>query len=1004
MATVVDELVVTLGLDSSQFKRDTQEVEQTTRRVSEEARKNAEQLEAAGKRGQEMVAGLTRGFREFLTLFGAGAAAAGFEHFLKSIATSDAALGRLSQNTGMSARDLSSWGEAAKRAGGTAEEASRTISGVNEKLLALQRGQPVSPEFLQGLQRLRIDPSVLYGADSLKKTMDAIAESAARMAQTNRPQAANYLQQMLGIDQGTANAMLEHGQNMRQYLEQLAQYGTVTRESAEAAQRMNASLSDMQQAVNNIGRSIMTDLSPEIVKIADGMANWYAENKQVIDQDIKKVITDISTAINGFVAVVKTVADALSPVVNLFGGWNTVLTTMLEIWAGTKMLGMLGTLARLPGLILNLGGAFGSANRAAEAGASGLASKLAALNAAALALNAAETAARHAEMKPEDVRKEQEANVSGFTNLPIIKQIVEFGKSIGAVNAPDAATAPGASAYPLANPPPTPVTPPTTPPAAPEAAAPPQAPAPAVTPPEAAAPPQAPAPAVTPPEAAAPPQAPAPAVTPPEAAQQSRSWWDPRGWFGGGQAPATPAAAAAPVVVGQTQPSFQPYQTAGLGFTAPPTTGSSTAPGGRAPAPETVSADVAAMLGGNAPAMQARQQQTQETNAYGEDEGTTLLQRILTELERIFGAVSEEQTAPSYSGSPGGGGGGGGAGGSPEPAPPGAPPGPAPAPAPGAAPGAEPLPGITSGPPRTPWGAPGSGGRAGTDTAPASLGLPSGRAGTPPPEIASLPGDYSSGDYGTRANNPGNMNYASWQRASGRFTYMDQTEHRQHTMAVYNTMQEGIADAYRLMQRNQESHHAKTLAAALAGWSTTPGYAAKIGATARVDPNAPFDVSTADPAIVQRVLAAQFKWEGRQGSHSATQEQIAQGVAMARNPTPAPPAAATPAPAQPPSATPPASSPPSPAPPAVLSRPPQTSMRPADAIQAGMSSANRDLSAPRQHTAMNTAAASSSSSSAVHIGAITIHTQATDAQSLAKELPGHLQKYLYVPSMNTGLA
>jgi molybdenum-dependent DNA-binding transcriptional regulator ModE len=139
-----------------------------------------------------------------------------------------------------------------------------------------------------------------------------------------------------------------------------------------------------------------------------------------------------------------------------------------------------------------------------------------------------------------------------------------------------------------------------------------------------------------------------------------------------------------------------------------------------------------------------------------------------------------------------------------------------------------------------------------------------------------LPGDTSWGDYGTRANNPGNMNYAGWQSAQGKFSYTDPQTGGAHTMAVYNTMQEGIADQVRLLQRNQ-AQYGKTIAGALHGYAENP-YINKLG----VDPSKPFDVATADPETLASVLAAQYKQEGRRGSHSATREQILGGIDLAR--------------------------------------------------------------------------------------------------------------------------
>lgn len=155
-----------------------------------------------------------------------------------------------------------------------------------------------------------------------------------------------------------------------------------------------------------------------------------------------------------------------------------------------------------------------------------------------------------------------------------------------------------------------------------------------------------------------------------------------------------------------------------------------------------------------------------------------------------------------------------------------------------------------------------------------------------PPGVGALPGDYSWGDYGTRANNPGNLNYASWENASGKFDYTDPQTGGAHSMAVFKTMEEGVAASVKLMERNQVKY-GSTLAGALHGWAEN-SYIDKLG----LDPNAPFDVAHADPNVLARVLGEQYKREGRRGSHTATPEQIAAGIRLGQG---APVASAPPA-------------------------------------------------------------------------------------------------------------
>jgi hypothetical protein len=150
--------------------------------------------------------------------------------------------------------------------------------------------------------------------------------------------------------------------------------------------------------------------------------------------------------------------------------------------------------------------------------------------------------------------------------------------------------------------------------------------------------------------------------------------------------------------------------------------------------------------------------------------------------------------------------------------------------------------------------------------------------------VQQLPGDTSWGDYGTRANNPGNLNYAAWENAAGRFNYTDQKTGGGHSMAVFNTMQEGIAAQYKLLARNQQ-RYGTTLSGALHGYAENP-YVNKLG----MDPNAQFDIANADPEVVANMIEAQHRREGRRGSHTATHQEILEGIALARAPAAAPPA------------------------------------------------------------------------------------------------------------------
>lgn len=166
----------------------------------------------------------------------------------------------------------------------------------------------------------------------------------------------------------------------------------------------------------------------------------------------------------------------------------------------------------------------------------------------------------------------------------------------------------------------------------------------------------------------------------------------------------------------------------------------------------------------------------------------------------------------------------------------------------------------------------------------------------PAPDLPPLPGGVppligegqlpeSRGDYGSRAFNPGNLNYAAWEGASGRFSYRDRQTGGMHTMAVFRSMQEGVAAVVKLLMRNQQNYGA-TLAGAFHGYAERP-YFKDIARQLGIDPNAPLDISKLSPDTLDRLLEAGFRHEGRSMSSGAlTHEMVLQGIDLARRGAP----------------------------------------------------------------------------------------------------------------------
>lgn len=137
MATVIDALIVTLGLDAANFKKGTKETTDALKRTSSESSKTSKEMEAWGKNA---AAGLSKLRNEALGLLAVFTAGMGIKNFVESTITSTASLGRMSENLNMSAKDLAMWQLANKNAGGSVEGMTATLKTQADEISKIKLG------------------------------------------------------------------------------------------------------------------------------------------------------------------------------------------------------------------------------------------------------------------------------------------------------------------------------------------------------------------------------------------------------------------------------------------------------------------------------------------------------------------------------------------------------------------------------------------------------------------------------------------------------------------------------------------------------------------------------------------------------------------------------------------------------------------------------------------------------------------------------------------------
>lgn len=288
MATVIDQLVVKLGLDASGFKQGEKDLNTSLEKARKGTDKTAKQMKDSGKDAAAFFGELQKSALKFMAALAAGR---GLYNFVQNTIKGGASLQRLATNLQTTTDSLHRWGQAVKQNGGTVEGFQATIQGLSAGVTELMRG---GNENLRGfLSTLGIG---LQDASGKAKTMEQIlldvssAVEGGRLG-PSRANQVNFLQQM-GLDEGTINLLLKGRKAVEQALAAQTGYNESDAKKAleyeqkwlQAQEKINGYMRELTYkllpsvlpAIEAIGDAVI-EMSPFVTKMVDG---FVALNKE----------------------------------------------------------------------------------------------------------------------------------------------------------------------------------------------------------------------------------------------------------------------------------------------------------------------------------------------------------------------------------------------------------------------------------------------------------------------------------------------------------------------------------------------------------------------------------------------------------------------------------------------------------------------------------------------------------------------------------------------------
>ncbi|MDE1007002.1 MAG: phage tail tip lysozyme [Paraburkholderia fungorum] len=343
MATVVDALVVTLGLDLSGFKRSKADATKATKTLTAEEKNAAKEIEAANKRAAESFSKVRNEVLALVAIFTAGM---GIKNFTESTINSAASLGFMAKNLQMSTQDLSAWQRAAERAGGSAEGITSALQASQQEVAKFKLGQVSDSQ--QWFLRFGGSVKDLKDGNSYLLARSRIV---AGLFKTD-PGRARLVAQQMGIGDGEFNLIKQGPQAILALVAAQEKNSAVTEKQAGQALKLKNEWLDFSDRLKYVGTTILLELMPIFEKWLaklQAMADWVADHK-----------ADISAWVDNAVAAAQRFVEWADKAADSVGGWKNVLIGL----AALKVLSMSSGILSLAGAFLKLGGALGGVSTA----------------------------------------------------------------------------------------------------------------------------------------------------------------------------------------------------------------------------------------------------------------------------------------------------------------------------------------------------------------------------------------------------------------------------------------------------------------------------------------------------------------------------------------------------------------------------------------------------------------------------------------------------------------
>lgn len=262
MSTVIDQLVVELGLDASKFTLQQREAFEAAKRLEQQQLKSAKNVEYSAGKTSDSIQALGR---KAIGAFALITASKGLADFAVSAVQAGAAVGRVSRSINVSSSIITRWQSLAKVFGGSPESMAESFVRMSDTLKGWERGQidPIVAQYralaAEGGTVIDINRGVNQTMLDVQKNLQTI--------HARDPAGAGYWARRLGIDPGMFDAMISKSGDFNRMLKEMT---SLTDAQTDAAGRLERKWNEFTERAKQGARGLFLDTTDRLLDWIEG--------------------------------------------------------------------------------------------------------------------------------------------------------------------------------------------------------------------------------------------------------------------------------------------------------------------------------------------------------------------------------------------------------------------------------------------------------------------------------------------------------------------------------------------------------------------------------------------------------------------------------------------------------------------------------------------------------------------------------------------------------------